>query len=90
MAKIIPFPQAAAAWTQAEHDALCLLAVRLSAAITFGAADGAPWAVFELPLGGSRFSVVRERGRVAVLDEQGKCTAEAGTVAQVVKHLETQ
>ena len=88
MGKIIPFPQTTV-WTQTEHDALCLLAVRLSAAITFGAADGVPWAVFEL-LGGSRFSVVRERGRVAVLDEQGQCTAEAGTVAQVVKHLETK
>jgi hypothetical protein len=67
-----------------------LLAAHLSAAITFGVAEHAPWAAFELPLGGSRFSVVRERGGVAVLDAQGQCAAEAGTVAQVVKHLETK
>lgn len=85
MAQIIPFP-IAREWTLEEHDALTLLAARLHAEVEFHQSEeGDPEACFTLPHG--YFSVVRERGRVAVLDEEGNRLAEAGTVGQVVQHL---
>ena len=86
MVEIIPIRPHTAGWTTAEHDALTLLAIKLFAAIEFGTTDdGAPWVAFETARG--KFSVIREGGRVAVLDEQGRRSADAGTVQQVVLHL---